>query len=247
MRTWLVDGEISGQSDIRAVLKSLLTNFVSLKKNPANRNWRLATMVSTVLSALECAGRQAQMGTGVWSVNTKPKNPMYTHIYNLHIKYIINNVKHKATLVCPNAAVVHLWKGNYKYFVQHRRLRKFSFELWHQHCSEIGIDCHIHALPWMDSWNERSYIGGISERDEISQHWSGEVVVAYASLRFFLVLKNSVQKPMLEETRSPSESHGGQISESILSTVVLQAHVSLTSAVPVSVRWAPAQGLGQNQ
>ena len=41
------------------------------------------------------------------------------------------------------------------------------------------------------------------------------------SLRFFLLLNNSVQKPMLEETRSPSESHGGQISKSILSMVVV--------------------------
>ena len=29
----MVDGEISGQSDIRGVLKSLLTNFVSLRKS----------------------------------------------------------------------------------------------------------------------------------------------------------------------------------------------------------------------
>ena len=62
-------------------------------------------MVSTVLSALEYAVKAGPDGHRRVKCQHKAKKP---NVYNVHIKYIIDNVKHKATLVCPNAAVVHL-------------------------------------------------------------------------------------------------------------------------------------------
>lgn len=58
--------------------------------------------------SVECVGYAVKAGPdGHRRVKCqhKAKKP---NVYNVHIKYIINDIKHKATLVCPNAAVVHL-------------------------------------------------------------------------------------------------------------------------------------------